>query len=102
MSPRFGAFARHYGLLRRAVNQEGGRIERLPYQQFLSHYQSPVTEWSWRAVVEGAPLDFALQISDKNGAGDLLVEIEVSGLPTWFGVTPGYHFWKRPDGSISY
>lgn len=85
-------------LLRKEVDLEGQRYETRSYEELRALADTGITE----RVVEGHELAFHADVHDIGKNGDLSVCVEVWGLPTPFGITPCYHFHKRPDGSVYY
>lgn len=85
-------------LLRRAVNAEGAGFEANRYEELRNLGDEEGSE----RMVEGHRLTFSAEIFDIKDNGDLLVCVQVAGLPTLFGIKPCYHFHKRIDGSVYY
>jgi hypothetical protein len=75
-----------------------------------------IEQWSHKALnrppeehppiertVAGYPTRFQIGCYETRKNGDLAISIDAQGgPPTFLGVKPSYHFYKRPDGSVYY
>lgn len=95
----FPGYARNWYVLRDALNDVGAECENWSYEQLdRCAEEQPTLE----RKVEGATVHFTIDRWDKRPNGDLVISIDVGGLPTLGGVKPSYQFAKRVDGSVYY
>ena len=86
-------------VLREVLNQEGMRIEALPYEALRDQAAEVL---SFAKTLDGRELHFSLEAYAVKANGDLAVCVDISGLPRRWGIKPSYHFYKRMDGSVYY
>jgi hypothetical protein len=90
---------RNWAFLRAVANAIGAEYEAMSYEQL----RQPAEVLSTERVIEGVRVSFSAEAYNRKRTGDLCVSVDVdAALPTFLGVKPSYHFFKRPDGSVYY
>lgn len=93
----------NYSLLRKAVNVIGEEFEAKSVEDLNKLLDNEHAAHSFSREFEGVSLDFDFQDwgpDKKTGCPGF--SVNVYGLPTLLGVKPGYHFYKREDGTVFY
>jgi len=88
----------NHRLLKRELDVVATELEALDQESLRARAESDDVV----RLVDGRELRFWLSICEPRADGELEVCIDADGLPTWFGVKPSYHFFKRADGSVYY
>jgi hypothetical protein len=89
---------RNYGTLKKVLIETAPEFEGLPYETLLV----PSAETSYKRTVDGRDLLVAVRQQRLLKNGDLLLLVDVEGLPTLMGIAPSWRFHKRKDGSVYY
>jgi hypothetical protein len=54
-------------------------------------------------VIDGIRVFFSAEAYHTKRTGDLCVSVDVdAAVPTFLGIKPSYHFYKRSDGTVYY
>ncbi len=90
---------RNWTFLRAAANTVGAEYEAMSYEEL----QRPAEILSTEREIEGIRVTFSTEAYNTKPNQDLCVSVDVwAALPTFLGVKPSYHFYKRPDGTVYY
>src|SRR3954447_13914851 len=95
----FTRYRKNWRTLRRAVNEFGEECENWCYEE-LDRYATKIPVVV--RIVDGAKIEFGIELWEKKANGDLRISITADGLPTMLGVKPAYDFVKRMDGAVYY
>jgi hypothetical protein len=90
---------RNWALLRAAAGAVGAEYEAMSYEQLCKSAGVLSTE----RVIDGIRVFFSAEAYHTKRTGDLCVSVDVdAAVPTFLGIKPSYHFYKRSDGTVYY
>ena len=99
----FAQLKKNYGILRRAVNVIGEEFEIKTQEELSQLLNNEHATYEFSRIFEGLELYFDLQeCGPDKKTGCPGYNLNIYGIPTLLGVKPGYHFYKRSDGSVFY
>lgn len=87
----------NFAVLRREVEIEGKKFEKMNYEEL----KKPAEELSTSRVVDGVEIHFSAEAYNTKDNGDLCFCIDANGLPCLF-IKPSYQFFKRKNGTVYY
>lgn len=88
----------NYEILQREVQKLGLEYEQKSYDELLRPAEDNFTV----KIIDDYEITFSAEAYDRQKDGTIYFCIDADGLPTFLGIKPSYHFYKRPDGSIHY
>ena len=88
----------NYQTMRRVLDEEAREIEARSVAELREASDgSSVTQ-----TIDGHEYQLTVNSWGPGTNGDLEFCIDISGLPTRWGIKPSHHFFKRADGSVYY
>lgn len=88
----------NYEILQQEVQKLGLEYEQKSYEELLRSAEDNLAV----KIIDDHEITFSAEAYNRHKDGTICFCIDADGLPTFLGIKPSYHFYKRLDGSIHY